>query len=333
MAPVYHGQWAFNGYTLYITTSSGETHPRATYAELEDIFIAPIGYRTNIPDYQDHWYEAQILHYGLAPTKNKAVAKMRLMDAFQDGTLEIPMEILRIEATLRKNWIKQDLDSHLQGPAIQPSPALAPAIAETMEIDTTDADATQKPEGGEEGNVFGAGLAGGAGMQGNMRSQQDKMQPPHAHPKRKNSNNSELSIRPLKTARYRGETGGSDLQVQIDDNTAGETFLQGSTITPVSVGNSCGRPGPDRELLPIEYQTVPLSHQTTDGMVSMSFPAQETSISDQNTKGTQLLPPGLMGADGASDHCDYGYNPATNSKQPSLVVGWSFKNRDSLAKA
>ncbi|KAJ5196270.1 hypothetical protein N7449_006749 [Penicillium cf. viridicatum] len=312
MAPVYHGQWAFNGYTLYVTTSSGEVHPRATYSELDEIFTTPIGDRTNIPDYQDHWYEAQLLHFGLAPTKRKATAKMRLMDAFQDGALEIPMEILRIEATLRRNWIKQDLDSHLLGPSIQPS--LGRDIAEAMDIDTTDVDTTQKQEGEEEGSVSGAGLAGGAGMQGNMRSQQNKTQLPHAHPKRKKSNNSELSTRPMKTVRCRGETGGSDLQVQIDDNTDGEAFHQRSTVTPVSVGNSCGRPGPDRELQQVEYQTVPPLHQTTYGM------------------GTQLPPPGLMGTDGASDYCDYGYKPAMNWNQFSLVVGWSFKNRNSVAK-
>ncbi|KOS44393.1 hypothetical protein ACN38_g4708 [Penicillium nordicum] len=283
MAPVYHGQWVFDGRAFYVTTSTGEFHSRATDSELDDIFTAPIGNKTNVHDYHGHWYEAQLLHFGLAPTPSKAAAKMRLMDAFQDGALEIPMEILRIEATLRKDWIKQDLDSHIRGSTIRPSPATV--LPEAMEIDTTDIDITEKPEGDEEESLLGAGGAGGTGMQDNMRPQRNNMQLPHAHPKRKNCNTAELSIRPKKTARYRDETEGSDLQVQVHVNTDGGTSHQGLTITPVSVGNSCGRPGPDRELPQMEFQTVPLAHQATYGM------------------GTQLPPPGLMGADGASDCC------------------------------
>ncbi|OQD61849.1 hypothetical protein PENPOL_c015G04938 [Penicillium polonicum] len=280
MVSVFHGQWFFNGSKLYVTTTAGEVHPRATWEELDEIFAAPIGHKTNVPDYQGHWYEAQLLHYGLAPTRNKAAAKMRLMDAFQDGTLEVPVEILRIESTLRRNWLKQDLESHLRGPAIQHSPATA--IPDAMEIDTPAIDATQNPER-DEGSLLGASFAGGAGMQDNMRPQRNDMQLPHAHPKRKNCNTAELPIRPMKTARYGAETDGSDLQVQVQVNTGSETVHQGSTVTPVSVGNSCGRPGLDGGLQQIEYQTVPLSHQTTYGV------------------GTQLPPPGPMGADGASD--------------------------------
>ncbi|CAI7655573.1 unnamed protein product [Penicillium discolor] len=206
MAPVYHGQWAFNGHKLYVTTSSGDVHPRATDTELDVIFTAPIGHKTNVPDYQDHWYEAQLLHYGLAPTKSKAAAKMRLMDAFQDGTLEIPMQILQLEAALRKNWIKQDLESHLLRASSMHQPSLAPTNPEAMEIDTPDHAATQKPEGDEEGSVLGAG------MQGNVQSQQDNMELPHGHPKRKDFTNVELSTRPIKSVRSRGETGESDLE-------------------------------------------------------------------------------------------------------------------------
>lgn len=226
MSSVYHGRWAFNGHRLYVTTSSGDVHPRATDMELDEIFTAPIGHQTSVPDYQDHWYEAQLLHFGIAPTQSKAAAKMRLMEAFQDGTLEIPMEILKIEAVLRKSWIKQDLESHLLAASVQhsraptiPAASTIPTgstIPEPMEIDTPDHAATHKPEGEEEGNVLGAGLAGGAGMHGNM-------QLPHAHPKRKEYTNAELSPRPLKTARSRGEIDGSDLQVQVQVNPDGET--------------------------------------------------------------------------------------------------------------
>lgn len=265
MAPVYHGQWSFDVDTFYVTSSCGHVHPRATYSELDDIFSAPLGDKRNRADHQDHWYEAQLLHFGLPPTRSKATAKMRLMDAFQDGTLDVPQEILKMETTLARNWIKQDLEARILGPSMQPSPN--PGIAAATATDPTGFCATQRPEGDEEGKVFGAGLAGGAGMQGNVRSQRNKMQPSHPHTKRRNSNNGDPSTRLMKTARCRGEIGGSDLQVQIHMNANGETFHQRSTVIPVSVGNGCGRPAPDSELQQIAYQTVPLSHQTTYGMV------------------------------------------------------------------
>lgn len=43
-----------------------------------------------------------MLHYGIPASKTKAVAKMRLFDAVQSGSLAVPKEIERIEADLMK---------------------------------------------------------------------------------------------------------------------------------------------------------------------------------------------------------------------------------------
>lgn len=55
-----------------------------------------------------HWYEAQLLHYGIPASKSKAVAKMRLFDAVQSGVLAVPRNIEKIESDLAKQWKKKD---------------------------------------------------------------------------------------------------------------------------------------------------------------------------------------------------------------------------------
>ncbi|CAG8909517.1 unnamed protein product [Penicillium egyptiacum] len=321
MPPVHHGQWSFDGDTFYVTSSCGHVHPRATYFELDDIFSTPLGDRRNGADHEDHWYEAQLLHFGLPPTKSKATAKMRLMDAFQDGTLDVPEEILEMEHKLTRNWIKQDLEARVMGPSMQPP--VDPDIARATATDAIELGATRRPSGDEEGKVFSAGFAGGTGMQGNRPSQRSKVQPPHAHTKRRKCNSGEQSTRPMKAPRCRSETGGPDLQ-QIQVNTNDETFHQRSTGIPVSVGNGRGRPAPDRELRPVGYQTVPLSHRTTYGTVRCLsvYNKRSITVSDQNTQSTQLPPTGLMDTDGASDYHGYSYKPTTDSDQPSLPRGW-----------
>ncbi|OQE88356.1 hypothetical protein PENNAL_c0017G01039 [Penicillium nalgiovense] len=238
MPPVYHGQWSFDGDTFYVTSSSGHVHPRATYSELDDIFSTPLGDRRNRADYQDHWYEAQLLHFGLPPTKSKATAKMRLMDAFQDGTLDVPEQILEMEHKLTRTWMKQDLEARILGPSMQPP--LDPEITGATATDATERGAAQRPSGNEEGMLFGASLVRG----------------------------SDQSTRPLKTARRCGGTGGLDLH-QIHVNTNGETFHQISTGTPVSVGNGRGRPASDGDLQQVGYRAVPLLHHTSYEMAQL----------------------------------------------------------------
>lgn len=41
-------------------------------------------------DRPGHWYEAQLIHYGLPPSKTKSTAKMRLLDALNKGNVAVP---------------------------------------------------------------------------------------------------------------------------------------------------------------------------------------------------------------------------------------------------
>jgi hypothetical protein len=262
MPSVYHGQWSFDGDTFYVTSSSGHVHRRATYFELDNIFSTPLGDRINTADYQDHWYEAQLLHYGLPPTKSKATAKMRLMDAFQDGTIDVPDKIHEMERKLRRAWMKQDLEARILGPSMQPQ--LDPEITGATATDAIEPTA-QRPSGNEEGRLFPS-LVGGSGIQGNVRPHRNMIHPTHAHTKRRICNTTDQSGRPLKTARRCGETGGLD-SYQVHVNTNDETSHQRPTDTPVSVGNGRGRPAQDGELQQVGYRTVPPSYHTTYRMV------------------------------------------------------------------
>ncbi|OJJ38917.1 hypothetical protein ASPWEDRAFT_168789 [Aspergillus wentii DTO 134E9] len=81
-APVSNGKFSFSVDSFYVESSGHKLHRRAPLHELT-------------PDPVGHWYEAQLLHYGLPPSKTKAVAKMRLLDAVRGGNLVVPKDIAK----------------------------------------------------------------------------------------------------------------------------------------------------------------------------------------------------------------------------------------------
>ena len=107
MAPVTQGPYSYDSDTFYIAASNGSNHRRAAPAELSAIFDTRVSDPNSRPDHVGHFYEAQLLHYGLPPSKVKATAKMRLLKALQDGTLAVPKETVQIEKNLKKEWKKQ----------------------------------------------------------------------------------------------------------------------------------------------------------------------------------------------------------------------------------
>lgn len=55
-------------------------------------------------DQVGHWYEAQLIHYGLPPSKDKARAKMRLLEALNNSALNVPTSITTMEAEMKKEY-------------------------------------------------------------------------------------------------------------------------------------------------------------------------------------------------------------------------------------
>lgn len=91
---------------LFAEASGHNRHRRATVAELKDHFKSG-----SEKDHPAHWFEAQLIHYGLQPSKTKAVARMRLFDAVNKGNLSIPSHIKKLESELKKEWTKNEREA------------------------------------------------------------------------------------------------------------------------------------------------------------------------------------------------------------------------------
>ncbi|KAJ4367048.1 hypothetical protein N0V83_007578 [Neocucurbitaria cava] len=105
---------------LYADAGNSNHHPRASVAELAALLrpeapnlsssnkkrksentAAP---PTTTKDPPWHFWSAQLIHYGLAGTKDKNVAKVRLLDKLNQGQLEVPGWVGKVEAELKKEW-------------------------------------------------------------------------------------------------------------------------------------------------------------------------------------------------------------------------------------
>jgi hypothetical protein len=113
--PVENGKFSFSIDSFYVKASNGSLHRRATLSDLHALFQP--GSATTPVDHVGHWYEAQLLHYGLPPSKSKAVAKTRLLDAYRARNLVVPKDITKLEADLKKEWKRRDKESRSQSNA------------------------------------------------------------------------------------------------------------------------------------------------------------------------------------------------------------------------
>ncbi|KAK1243239.1 hypothetical protein MKX07_003867 [Trichoderma sp. CBMAI-0711] len=85
---------------VFLAESSGRNkHRRASLEELQAHFASG-----SDRDFAAHWFEAQLLHYGLRPSKVKSVARMRLFDAMRGGFLSVPPHIKELEQKLKEEW-------------------------------------------------------------------------------------------------------------------------------------------------------------------------------------------------------------------------------------
>ncbi|KAI1388891.1 uncharacterized protein F4822DRAFT_261508 [Hypoxylon trugodes] len=119
---------------LFAEASGHNRHRRATVAELKDHFKSG-----NEKDHPAHWFEAQLIHYGLQPSKTKAVARMRLYDAVNGGKLSIPTHIKQLESDLKREWTKNERDAKkaLSAPAATTTTKSTKRKAEASYVDLT----------------------------------------------------------------------------------------------------------------------------------------------------------------------------------------------------
>lgn len=102
--------FSYAGDAFYREASNLNRHRRATLPELKAHFSGKdIAGENNRPA---HWYEAQLLHYGLPPSKVKGTAHKRLWDAvIKPGGLAVPAHIQKIETDLKKDWTKREREA------------------------------------------------------------------------------------------------------------------------------------------------------------------------------------------------------------------------------
>ncbi|KAI1288293.1 hypothetical protein F5Y03DRAFT_94131 [Xylaria venustula] len=91
---------------LYAEASGHNRHRRAAVSELKEHFKSG-----SDKDHPAHWFEAQLIHYGLQPSKTKSVARMRLFDAVNAGKLAVPSHIQKLEKDLKKEWTKNEREA------------------------------------------------------------------------------------------------------------------------------------------------------------------------------------------------------------------------------
>ena len=106
--PVSRGNFHYNG-NLYVDVGNCNRHERATVEEVT-AFLRPDlkkSKKVSVDQSKDqvgHWYEAQLIHYGLPPSKDKARAKMRLLEALNQSKLIVPSNIVNMEAEMKKEY-------------------------------------------------------------------------------------------------------------------------------------------------------------------------------------------------------------------------------------
>ncbi|RFU30517.1 hypothetical protein B7463_g5831, partial [Scytalidium lignicola] len=104
--PVSEDGFTFVNGEFFAESSGQHQHRRATHAELKAHFTSG-----SDKDHPAHWFEAQLIHYGLQPSKTKSVARMRLFDAVNAGKLVVPAHIAKLEGKLKKEWTKKDREA------------------------------------------------------------------------------------------------------------------------------------------------------------------------------------------------------------------------------
>lgn len=88
---------------LFVEVGESKRHPRASVAELQELLL-PGRHNASSRDQVGHWYEAQLIHYGLPRSKEKNTAKVRLTNALSSKSLVVPADIRQVESDLKKEY-------------------------------------------------------------------------------------------------------------------------------------------------------------------------------------------------------------------------------------
>ena len=156
--PISRDGFFYNG-DLYVEVGNLNRHKRASIPEITAILRPDLKKSKAAPqlskDPVGHWYEAQLIHYGLPPSKDKARAKMRLLEALNTSNLAVPAEIARLEESLRKEFNAAERKAkalHKAQTATQPKET--PASKKRKQSDTASINVTINNYGALNGMQF-----------------------------------------------------------------------------------------------------------------------------------------------------------------------------------
>ena len=131
-APVVRDQFLYTGGDLFVDVGNLNRHKRASVAEITALLRPDLkkskGGGEQSKDQVAHWYEAQCLHYGLPPSKDKARAKLRLLEALNTSRLEVPARLASLESEMKKEFVAAERKARaqhkasLQGPGVNEAP-------------------------------------------------------------------------------------------------------------------------------------------------------------------------------------------------------------------
>ncbi|EXJ56553.1 hypothetical protein A1O7_06897 [Cladophialophora yegresii CBS 114405] len=92
--------------TLFVDLGLNKRHPRAAVQDLKELLLPKKGGSASAPpkDQVAHWYEAQLIHYGLPRSRDKNTAKVRLTNALASKTLGVPKDIVALEGEMKREY-------------------------------------------------------------------------------------------------------------------------------------------------------------------------------------------------------------------------------------
>jgi hypothetical protein len=97
---VVRGEFVYHD-TLFVDVGGAlKRHARASTGELKTYLEGKAP-----KDQVAHWYEAQLIHYGLQRSKDKNTAKVRLQQALSQKKLAVPPHIVEMEAGMKKDYV------------------------------------------------------------------------------------------------------------------------------------------------------------------------------------------------------------------------------------
>lgn len=99
--PITRGAFVYRDVLLVDVGGEFKRHPRASPENIKQLLNA----KEATKDQVGHWWEAQLIHYDLPPTKQKDTAKVRLHQALNQGKLkEQPPHLAVMEAQMKKDY-------------------------------------------------------------------------------------------------------------------------------------------------------------------------------------------------------------------------------------